>query len=365
MKHVDEYRDSELCRNVAEAIRAEAAKVPRTLRFMEFCGGHTVAIARYGIDRLLPDNVKLISGPGCPVCVTDMQTIDRMIALCDIPGTIITTYGDMIRVPGSGSSLAEKRARSTADVRIVYSSYDALEIALENPDSEVIFFGIGFETTAPATAASVIRAAAEDIENFSVVSAHKTTPPIVKALLDSGEVALDGLLCPGHVSVVTGVEPYRYAAGKGVACAISGFEPLDVLQSVLMLVRQCVEGRPAMEIQYRRGVKERGNPRAREVMNKVFETSSGNWRGIGEVPDSGLVLREKYRKFDSFSKFNIPLPDSKEPAGCICGRVLRGVAEPSECGLYGKRCTPSSPVGACMVSSEGACQAHYRWKSLQ
>jgi len=360
LKHIDEYRDAELSSAVAERIRRLST---RPAGFMEFCGGHTVTIARYGLESLLPEHISLLSGPGCPVCVTPIKMIDRMIALAGLPGMIVTSYGDMLRVPGSSSSLLLERGRSSADVRIVYSSYDALEIARKNPDREVVFFGIGFETTAPATAAVVLKARELGLDNFSVINAHKTTPGIIRALLDSEDVRLDGLICPGHVSVITGTAPYRYAAEqRGVSCVISGFEPLDVLLSVLMLVEQVEQGRAAVEIQYRRGVREQGNPKARMMMEQVFEPADSDWRGIGPVPDTGLNLKPEFERWNALVRYAVDLPEPKEPAGCICGSVLRGSASPADCPLYGKACTPSTPVGACMVSSEGACQAYYRWR---
>jgi len=362
LKYLDEYGDSGLAETLAAKIRRVSS---RRASFMEFCGGHTVTIARYGIESLLPEQVRLLSGPGCPVCVTPMDQIDRMIALAGQPGMIVTTYGDMLRVPGSSSSLAFERGRG-ADVRIVYSSYDALEIARNTPEREVVFFGIGFETTAPATAAAVLKARELKLDNFSVVSAHKTTPAIIKALLDTEELELDGLICPGHVSVITGTAPYIYAAEeRGVPCVISGFEPVDVLQSVLMLVEQVENGDSRVEIQYKRGVRPAGNEKARRLMNEVFKPADSNWRGIGVVAASGLALRDEFSKWDALARFQLKVPETAEPAGCICGRILRGVASPSDCALFGKRCMPSTPVGACMVSSEGACQAHYRFGRIQ
>lgn len=359
MKHLDEYRDLRLSEGVARKIHAISS---REVSFMEFCGGHTVTIVRYGIESLLPERVRLLSGPGCPVCVTPIELIDTLIALVSQLGLTAASYGDMLRVPGSRSSLALERGRG-ADVRIVYSSYDAVEIARREPERQVVFFGIGFETTAPATAAAVLRARELDLDNFTVISAHKTIPGIIKALLDTDELKLDGLICPGHVSVITGTKPYIYAAEeRGVPCVITGFEPLDVLQSVLMMVEQVEQGRSEVEIQYRRGVRPGGNARARRIMDEVFESTESNWRGIGVVPGTGLALRPEFRRWDALDRFRVEVPETIEPAGCICGRILRGVASPADCPLYRKRCTPSSPVGACMVSSEGACQARYRWR---
>ena len=360
MKHIDEYRDSELSAAVAARIRRTSGQ---PVGFMEFCGGHTVTIARYGLESLLPRHIRLLSGPGCPVCVTPIDLIDRMIALAGLPGMIVTSYGDMLRVPGSSSSLLLERGRNSVDVRIVYSSYEALEIARQNPEREVVFFGIGFETTAPATAAVVLKARQLELDNFSVVSAHKTTPGIIRALLDNEDVRLDGLICPGHVSVITGTAPYHYAAKqRGVPCVICGFEPLDVLQSVLMLVEQVKQGRAEVEIQYRRGVREQGNRKARRIMEEVFEPADSNWRGIGMVPGTGLSLKPEFEQWNALVRYPLDMPEPKEPAGCICGKILRGAASPGDCGLFGRQCTPATPVGACMVSSEGACQAHYRWR---
>ena len=361
MKHLDEYWDAGLAQGLARQIRAVSRK---KVNFMEFCGGHTVTIARYGIESLLPPTVRLLSGPGCPVCVTPMDQIDWMIALAGLPEVTVATYGDMLRVPGSRTSLAGERGRG-ADVRIVYSSYDAIELARENPKRQVVFFGIGFETTAPATAAAVLKARELGLENFSVVSAHKTTPGIIIALLDTDELKLDGLICPGHVSVITGTAPYAYAAGHGVPCVISGFEPLDVLQSVLMLVEQAERGIAQVEIQYRRGVRPNGNEKARQLLDEVFQPADSNWRGMGVVKGTGLKLKPVFSRWDAFTRFKLELPETVEPAGCICGHVLRGAASPSDCALFGSRCTPAEPVGACMVSSEGACQAHYRFRGIQ
>jgi hydrogenase expression/formation protein HypD len=360
LKHVDEYRDAALARGLAERI---ARLSTRTASFMEFCGGHTVSIARYGLRSMLPGTVRLLSGPGCPVCVTPVSSIDRMLAVAEKDEVISATYGDMLRVPGSHGNLIDLRSRG-ADVRVVYSSYDAVELARENPGREVVFFGIGFETTAPATAAAVLKARGQGLRNFSVISAHKTTPGIIKVLLDSPELRLNGLICPGHVSVITGVAPYEYAAAHGIPCVISGFEPLDVMQSVLMLVEQVEQSRSEVEIQYRRGVRAEGNARARELLDEVFMACDSDWRGMGTVPGTGLALRGEFEQWDAARRFELRLPEPSEPSGCICGRILRGAASPEDCGLFGTRCIPSNPVGACMVSSEGACQARYRWREL-
>lgn len=358
MKYRNEYRNPELVQALVQRI-AEISTRPAS--FMEFCGGHTLTIARHGLVSLLPENIRLLSGPGCPVCVTPMEEVDLIVALAGQPDVTVTTYGDMLRVPGSEQSLLERRGAG-ADVRIVYSSYDAVEYARQNPERQVVFFGIGFETTAPATAAAVLRADSLGLKNFSVISTHKITPPIIAALLDGGELSLNGLVCPGHVSVITGTAPYHQAAERGVSCVITGFEPVDILQSVLMLVQQVEQGRSEVEIQYKRSVKPEGNPKAREMMDRAFRPVDSNWRGIGVVPGSGLEVRDEYARFNARNLFDIETPQSREPAGCICGRVLRGVASPSDCSLFATRCTPTAPVGACMVSSEGACHAHYLYR---
>ncbi len=336
----------------------------RHIRLMEFCGGHTVTILKHGIRQLLPPTVEMLSGPGCPVCVTANADLDKAIALAREPGVIIATFGDMLKVPGSYSSLQKVRADG-ADVRVVYSTLDALQIARENPERAVVFIGIGFETTAPTIAASVLQAEEEGIKNYYVLSMHKLCPPVIKALLNSGEVRLDGLICPGHVSAIIGSRPWGFAARDyGIACVVSGFEPLDVLQSVAMLVEQLEKGEPKVEIAYRRGVRPEGNLRAQELMNAVFEPSPANWRGIGVVPESGLRLRKEYQRFDAELSFDIDPGPTLEPKGCLCGDILRGVKTPIDCELFGDACTPEHPVGPCMVSSEGSCASYYHYGTL-
>ena len=362
MKFIDEYRNSELARKLAQNIARRSTK---TIRLMEFCGGHTHAILRYGIRQLVPKTIEMRSGPGCPVCVTATVDLDKAIALAHLPDVIITTFGDMIRVPGSYSSLQKARAEG-ADVRIVYSTIDAVDIAKANPGKSVIFIGIGFETTAPTIAASILRAQQESIENFYVLSLNKFTPPVMKALLDSGEIKLDGIVCPGHVSVIIGSHPYEFIPRDyGVACVISGFEPLDILLCIDRLVEQIEEGEPKVEIAYPRGVKPEGNRKAQQVMKHVFEIGEANWRGIGVVPESGLKIRGKYEQFDADKAFSVSLKPPKEPRGCRCGDVIRGAATPLECQLFRNVCTPESPVGPCMVSSEGACAAYYQYGATE
>ena len=361
MKFVDEFRNTELAKVLVNRIHHNSK---RHIRLMEFCGGHTVAIMKHGIRQLLPETVEMLSGPGCPVCVTAHRDLDKAIALAREPEVIIATFGDMLRVPGSYSSLQKVRADG-ADVRVVYSTLDALQIAKENPEKSVVFIGIGFETTAPTIAASVIQAKKEGIGNYYVLSLHKLCPPVIKALLDSGEVRLDGLICPGHVSAVIGSHPWEFAARDyGIGGVVSGFEPLDVLQSVEMLVDQLEKGEPRVEIAYRRGVRPEGNLRAQELMSTVFEPSPANWRGMGEVPESGLRLREEYQGFDAELRFDFDPGPTVEPKGCICGDILRGVKTPLECKLFRGACTPEHPVGPCMVSSEGSCASYYHYGTI-
>ena len=362
MKFIDEYQDNKLAKRLAYKIAQHSTK---TIKLMEFCGGHTHAILRYGIRQLVPRTVDMRSGPGCPVCVTATADLDKAIALAHLPNVIITTFGDMIRVPGSYSSLQKAKAEG-ADIRIVYSTIDAVEIAQVNPKKSVIFVGIGFETTAPTIAASILKAQQDRIENFHVLSLNKLTPPVMKALLDSGETKLDGIICPGHVSVIIGSHPYEFIPRDyAVACVISGFEPLDILLCLDKLVEQIEKGEPKVEIAYQRGVKSEGNMKAKQLMEDVFEIGEANWRGVGIVPQSGLKIRGKYERFDADKAFSVSLKPPREPVGCRCGDVIRGAAMPLECRLFRKVCTPESPVGPCMVSSEGACAAYYQYGALE
>ncbi|ADG82162.1 hydrogenase formation protein HypD [Thermincola potens] len=358
MKYLKEFRDSDVARAFIRKIRDISKK---DVKLMEVCGTHTVSIFRHGIRDVLPPNIKLISGPGCPVCVTPNRQIDEALELCKIPGLIMTTFGDMMKVPGSYSSLAKEKARGT-DIRIVYSTMDAVKLAQENPTREVVFFGIGFETTSPTIAAAVLAAERLGLRNFSVVGAQKLIPEAIRALLDSNEIGINGFICPGHVSSILGVEPYRFICEEyHVPAVIVGFEPLDMLQGIYMLVKQIEAGEAKVEIQYTRGVPEHGNPRARELLFKVFEISDAEWRGIGHIPGTGLKFRREYAKYDAVAKFNIKVENAREHPGCICGEVLRGVKVPYECKLFGKACVPENPVGACMVSTEGTCAAYYKY----
>lgn len=358
MKFLSEFRNGDLAQGIVWQIHRRSQTL---VRFMEFCGGHTVTIFRYGIRRVLPTTIEMLSGPGCPVCVTANADIDKAVALARMPDVILTTFGDMLKVPGSSSSLQTVKAGG-ADVRMVYSTMDAVRIAEQNQKKWVVFIGIGFETTAPTIAASILAAEEKQLSNYTVLSLHKLCPPVIKALLDSGEVRLNGLICPGHVSAVIGSQAWAFIARDyGIPCVVSGFEPLDVLQCIDMLVAQ-VENREAkVEIAYRRGVQSEGNREALRLMDEVFEPCPAAWRGMGELPESGLKLRKAYRRFDAELAFDIDPGPTREPEGCICGDILRGVKTPLDCRLFGTGCTPESPVGPCMVSAEGSCSTYYHY----
>jgi len=356
MKFVSEFREGRLAQGLIAKIK-RSSHIPVT--FMEFCGSHTVSIFRYGIRQVLPETVTTLSGPGCPICVTANIDLDKAIALARTPSVIMASFGDVLRVPGSLTSLQAVRAEG-ADVRVIYSAMDAIKIARDNPNRQVVLLGIGFETTAPTIAASILQAKEEDLGNFSVLSWHKLSPPAMKALLDAGEVALNGLICPGHVSLITGAQAWEFIARDyGIPCVVAGFEPLDVLQCIDMLVTQVENGEAKVEIAYTRGVQREGNTAAQQLMNEVFQPCPAQWRGLGTIPASGLKLRTEYSQFDAEQVFYIDPGPTREPKGCICGEVLRGVKTPIDCPLFAKACTPENPVGACMVSSEGSCFTYY------
>lgn len=368
MRFIDEYRDSELARAVAARIAAEADPA-RTYRLMEFCGGHTHAIFRYGVQDLLPANVQMVHGPGCPVCVLPVGRLDMAIRLAQRPGVILCSYGDMLRVPGSRrTSLLRARAEG-ANVRMVYSAADALELARRHPDQEVIFFAIGFETTTPPTAVAILQVAKEDLPNFSVFCNHVLTPSAIASILESPDVrelegvAIDGFLGPAHVSVVIGSQPYEHFAQEyQKPVVITGFEPLDVLQAVLMLVRQLNDGRAEVENQYTRAVTRDGNARAKAMVAEVFELRrTFEWRGLGTVPYSALRIKPAYARFDAERRFDESYVRARENRECKCPAILRGVAKPMDCKLFGTICTPENPIGSCMVSAEGACAAWYAY----
>jgi hydrogenase expression/formation protein HypD len=357
MKFIDEFRDRELVKKLVGQLHNATTK---EVSFMEVCGGHTWAIQKFGIPSLLPPQIKLLSGPGCPVCVTSREFIDRAVAYSRQPKTIITTYGDLIRVPGSSSSL-DKEKSAGADIRIVYSVLDALKIAGENPEKNVIFLGIGFETTAPATAVGIKNAHTAELKNFFVLSAHKIMPPAMAALIDDG-VKIDGYIAPGHVSTIMGSGMYMDIPKKfRVGCVISGFEPVDILQSVYMLTQQINNDDFKVEIQYSRVVKPEGNLIAQKMMSDVFELRDDWWRGFGNIPLSGLGIKSEYEHFNAEKMIEVNVEATVEEKGCICGLVLKGLKNPKDCKLFGTVCTSTNPVGACMVSHEGACNAYYRF----
>jgi hydrogenase expression/formation protein HypD len=361
VRFVDEFRDPALGRVVAGEILS-AVEPGRHYKVMEVCGGHTHSIYKYGVDDLLPANVELVHGPGCPVCVIPMGRVDDGIALAQEPGVILTCFGDMMRVPGARGSLLEAKAAG-ADVRMVYSPLDALRIAKGNPDREVVFYAIGFETTAPSTALTIMRARAEGIRNFSVMCNHVTIVPPLRALLESPDLRLDGFIGPGHVSTVVGARPMHFIPEQyGKPVVIAGFEPLDILQAILMILRQLDEGRCEVENQYTRVVPYEGNRRALEVMAEVFELRPHfEWRGLGFISQSGLRISEAYADLDAERRFTVPGVRVADPKACQCGEVLKGVIKPWECKVFGTACTPERPIGTCMVSSEGACAAYYNF----
>ena len=331
------------------------------IRLMEVCGTHTVALARAGIRSILPDGIKLVSGPGCPVCVTANEDIDTVIALSRLDDVIITTFGDMTRVPGSTSSLNEEKAAGR-DIRIVYSPLDGLRCAQENPDREVIFVGVGFETTTPLIASTIKRAKLAGVNNFSVFAAHKTVPHTLEALVNDPEVAIDALILPGHVSTIIGRTPYEFLAQRyGIPGCIMGFEPIDLLGGIAILLRMLARGEAEIVNDYRRGVQDEGNVDAQATIDEAFEPCDATWRGLGLIPDSGYKLRDEYAAFDALAKFAPVVEPTIEPKGCRCGDVLRGVMDPSECPLFATACSPEHPIGPCMVSSEGSCAAFYKY----
>lgn len=349
------FQNPRLAQALALRIRELAALCP-PVTLMEVCGSHTMAIYRHGIRELLPSSVTLLSGPGCPVCVTPVSYLDRAVALARRPKTAIATFGDMLRVPSSSSSLAEERAKG-ADVRIIYSSLDAVEMASREPDHTFVLLAVGFETTTPTHAAAILEADRRSLSNFKVLAASKLVPPALKSLAVDGALRLHGLLCPGHVSLVIGEEPYEFLAREyGLACAIAGFEPVDILQGILMLLEQVKGECPRVDNAYRRVVQVDGNPVARALVDRVYETADCNWRGFGWLPQSGLSIRGAFRQYDA-ALIEVEVEQAQEPTGCACGDVLRGLVAPSACPLFGRVCTPDHPVGACMVSSEGTCAA--------
>ena len=368
MKHVDEYRDGALAKTIANVIAREADP-GRDYNFMEFCGGHTHAIFRYGVQDLMPDNVHFIHGPGCPVCVLPVSRLDDAVELAERHGVILCTYGDMMRVPGTKQRSLIRAKADGAEVRMVYSTLDALKIARDNPGREVVFFAIGFETTTPPTAVAILQAKAEGLTNFSVFCNHVLTPPAMSRILETtaaqgiGEIRIDGFLGPSHVSSVIGSKPYaKFATDHGKPVVIAGFEPLDVMQSVLMLIRQINEGRADIENEYTRVVTPEGNVKAQALVHEVLELRPDfEWRGLGIVENSALCIRDSFAAFDAEKRFVLTKKHAREVKSCECPAILRGAKKPTDCKLFGTKCTPENPIGSCMVSSEGACAAYYSY----
>lgn len=358
MKHLDEYRDLELVKPLVEELKQAVTK---PLRVMEVCGSHTMAIFRNGLRSILPEGMELVSGPGCPVCVTSAPHMDAFIAMADKPDVRVAIFGDLFRVPGTSGSLANASARG-AKVDIVYSPMDALEIAKNHPEQTVVFLGVGFETTTPGIAATIMAAKVQNVQNFVVFSTQKTMPPPLIALLDDPELQIDGLLCPGHVSSIIGAGAYEPLAKKyGLACVVAGFETADLVKGLIMLARQVANDDIKVENVYPRVVSWEGNPRAQKMVDEIFEPTDMEWRGLGVIPDSGLKIRDTYADFDAEIRFTIDLPPAEEAKGCMCGQILKGIATPRQCPLFAKRCTPANPVGPCMVSSEGTCAAYHKY----
>jgi hydrogenase expression/formation protein HypD len=370
MKYIDEFRDREKAQVLVKEIEALVATIAiakeRPLHIMEVCGGHTHSIFRYGVEGMLPKEIELVHGPGCPVCVLPMGRVDDCVAIAERPEVIFTTFGDAMRVPGSKKSLMQAKGDG-ADIRMVYSPMDALEIARKNPDREVVFFGLGFETTMPSTALTVLQAESEGVTNFSVFCNHITIVPTLKAILDSPDLHLDGFLGPGHVSMVIGTAPYEFIARfYEKPLVVAGFEPLDVLQSIWMVLKQIKDGRADIENQYLRVVPDDGNKAALDAVARVYELREFfEWRGLGSIDHSGVRLREEYRRFDAEARFAIPNVKIADPKSCQCGEVLKGVIKPWQCKLFGTACTPETPLGALMVSTEGACSAYYQYGGLK
>lgn len=358
MKHLDEFRDAALARPLVKKLEQS---VTRPLRVMEVCGSHTMAIFRNGIRSILPEGLELISGPGCPVCVTSAPHMDAFIAMADMEGVRVAIFGDLFRVPGTQGSLANASSRG-AKVDVVYSPMDALEIAKNNPNDHVVFLGVGFETTTPGIAATILAAKNQNIKNFSVFSTQKIMGPPMEALLSDPELKIDGLLCPGHVSTILGAKAWEPLAQKyNLACVVAGFETADLLNALILLAKQVADQDFKVENTYTRAVSYEGNPRAMKVVDEIFEPVDTPWRGLGIIPDSGLKIKDAYSDFDAQVRLNITLSDVEEAKGCMCGEILKGLNTPRECPLFAKRCTPANPIGPCMVSSEGTCAAYHKY----
>ncbi len=361
MKYIDEYRDPALVAGLLKKINEVAGAIAYPVTIMEICGSHTYAIGHFGIRKLLPANINLISGPGCPVCVTSSRDVDMALYLAGMSNIIFATFGDMLRVPGTNSDSLQKRRAAGADIRVVSSADECIELAQSNPQKEVIMMGIGFETTAPTIAAAVEHCRKKDIKNFSVFSVHKIVPPALSTLLADPLLNIDGFLCPGHVSTMIGSDAYKMITDAGRASAITGFEPVDIMEGIWMILSQIKSGKKEVAIQYERGVRPEGNIRAMNFLKSMFNTATVEWRGLGPIPDSGLVFNDDYAVFDALKKFKIPDIQSVPIKGCGCGDILRGIKAPQDCPLFKEVCTPMNPIGPCMVSSEGTCSTHYKY----
>jgi hydrogenase expression/formation protein HypD len=362
MKYIDEFRNKNLIKRLSEEIKK--IMPPYKINIMEVCGTHTQSFFRFGLSGLLPANLKLISGPGCPVCVSSQTYIDKAILYAKKKNTLILTFGDMLRVPGEHSTLEEERARG-AQVRVVYSALDALSVARHNPEQKVIFLGVGFETTAPTIALSITSAKKENLKNLFFFCSLKLIPPAMDYLVQDRRLNLSGFLCPGHVSTIIGTKPYAFIPKRyKIGCCVAGFEPLDILEGIYFLLKQIVEHRPQVANQYVRLVKKEGNPRAKKIISKVFKVSDASWRGLGKIPKSGLMIKNEFYRFDAERMFPLKCQtsDARRPTKCRCGDVLKGLISPLDCPLFAKACSPENPVGPCMVSSEGACNAYYRYR---
>jgi hydrogenase expression/formation protein HypD len=358
MKYIDEFRNREIAKGLIQRIRKIST---HPVQLMEVCGTHTVSIFRYGIRGILPEQIRLISGPGCPVCVTPNEDIDLAIAISRQKDVIIATFGDMMRVPGSTSSLQKEKAEGR-DIRIIYSSLEAIQIAKDHPEKKVVFLAIGFETTSPTIAVAILRTKEEKLHNLFFLNSQKRVPPALIALLQSKQLKIDGFILPGHVSTIIGTNPYQFIAKEfGRPAVITGFEPLDILQGIWMLIKQIAENRAAVEIQYRRVVHQEGNPVALSKIDEVFEKDEGRWRGLGLIPDSGYRFKESYKETDA-RNFNVEVEPTKEHPDCLCGEVLQGIRNPLECHLFKKACHPENPIGPCMVSIEGTCHTYFKYQ---
>jgi len=361
MKYIDEYRDPALVAGLLKKISKVSDAIAHKVTIMEICGSHTYAIGHFGIRKLLPANINLISGPGCPVCVTSSRDVEIALYLAGQENTIFATFGDMLRVPGTNGDSLQKRRAAGADVRVVSSADECIDLARSNPQKEIIMMGIGFETTAPTIAATVEHCRKKGIKNFSVFSVHKIVPPALCALIADPLLNIDGFLCPGHVSTMIGSDAYKMIVEADRAAAITGFEPVDIMEGIWMILSQIESGKKEVAIQYSRGVKPEGNIRAMNFLHSMFNTTTVEWRGLGPISASGLIFNDAYAAFDALKKFKIPEIHSAEIKGCGCGDILRGIKAPQDCPLFKKLCTPMNPIGPCMVSSEGTCSTHYKY----